>query len=368
MSFSDLFGMDPQIRSLQRALKNDNLAGCYVFVGPAGVGKTALAMAVAKAAACLNRNGGEDSCGDCSSCHVFDSGTHPEINLISPAGDTTQIWQFWDRPSKPNGILQHSLSYAPTVGAKRVYIIERADTLTESAANSILKSLEEPPPFAMFILLTPHTTRLLPTILSRSQIIRIPNSPTDDLSEFLTTKFGFSHEIAATSAAYSEGRTGAAIRMARNPEISAELEKLVDATIGLSSSSRLGSLRAAEQFRKTASSLKALLDIDAPAKDAEVPEAGGEASPKERVSKKSLAIALEVAAVICRDLLSLSLSGADAKIIHGGQKLALLATAQLRPPQEWFGATGAVLTARKRIEQNVPGGLATDWLALEISR
>src|SRR2546421_7938683 len=178
MSFTSIFGHDAAIRSLQKTLAGDQLPGTYLFVGPQGVGKTALALALAKTVACLApRTAPFDACGACDSCRRADAGTQPEIALIAPAGDQTQIWQFWDRDGKPAGILQHTLPFAPSIGRRRIYIVERADTLNEPTANSLLKALEEPPPYALFILLAPHPGRLLPTTLSRAQMVRLAPSP-----------------------------------------------------------------------------------------------------------------------------------------------------------------------------------------------
>src|SRR5438105_8123451 len=186
MPFQYLFGHEPAIRALQKALATNELAGAYLFTGPQGVGKTTLALAFAEAAACLNpRNEPFDACGECDSCRRAKQGTQPEISLIPPAGDQTQIWQFWDRDGRPPGILQHSLNFAPSIGRKRVYIIERAETLNIAAANSLLKVLEEPPPYAVFVLLAPHAARLLPTVLSRCQLIRLTPAPVSGLAEYL---------------------------------------------------------------------------------------------------------------------------------------------------------------------------------------
>src|SRR5215470_17328874 len=133
MSFASFVGNQPAVRSLQNALSEDRLPGSYLFVGPQGVGKTTLATAFAKALACLSpRSAPFDSCGECESCRRVESGSQTEIVNIAPAGDQTQIWQFWDRDGKPPGSLQRAIRYAPVMGRKRIFIIERADTLNEA--------------------------------------------------------------------------------------------------------------------------------------------------------------------------------------------------------------------------------------------
>src|SRR5579871_1332994 len=186
-TFSSLFNQEAAIGALRRALESECLPGAYLFIGPAGVGKGTLARTLAQAAACMNPvRDPFDSCGVCESCRRAEAGTQPEILTFAPAGEQTQIWQFWVREGRPgSGALSHTLAYAPTLGKRRVYLIERADTLTESAANSLLKVLEEPPPYALFILCAPHAARVLPTIVSRSQMVRLVALPAAELTAYL---------------------------------------------------------------------------------------------------------------------------------------------------------------------------------------
>src|SRR2546421_11331525 len=106
MPFTTIFGHESAVAALRRALAEEQIAGTYLFVGPQGVGKTALAMAFAEAAACLNPQLDPfEACGICNSCRLARTGQQPEILLISPPGEQTQIWQFWDRDGKPQGAL-----------------------------------------------------------------------------------------------------------------------------------------------------------------------------------------------------------------------------------------------------------------------
>ncbi len=162
-TLSSLFGQEAAIGALRKALEAEQLPGTYLFAGPAGVGKGALARAFAQAVACLTpRHAPVRRLRECESCRRMEAGTQPEIATIYPAGEQMQIWQFWDRDNKPQGILSHTLNFAPQIGKRRVYILEQAETLNESAANSLLKVLEEPPPYALFILLATHPARVLP--------------------------------------------------------------------------------------------------------------------------------------------------------------------------------------------------------------
>jgi DNA polymerase-3 subunit delta' len=379
MTLSELFGLGSPVRALRKALASDQLAGTYLFVGPPGVGKTSLALAFAQAAACLTPlKEPFDACEKCESCRRAQSGAQPEIVLISPAGDQTQIWQFWDRENRPEGILQHTLAFTPTIGRRRVYILERADTLNEAAANSLLKVLEEPPPYALFILLTPHASRLLPTILSRSQIVRLTPSPLDRLAAYLQRQCGLSPEQARTYAAYSEGRTGIALSLARNPNASAEIHRVLDFAESISESPPLRSLQISETIRKLANSLKALgQEESSPGglvrgdaarssgvkSESNTVDETTDSAPKERVTRRSLGAVLDLLTAFYRDLLTLRLSGADAAIVHEDRRERLLSIARGYPAERWIVSLEMLLQARRMIDQNISIPLLTDWLA-----
>lgn len=381
--FSGLFGVDQQVKSLQRALAADELAGAYLFVGPQGIGKTALANAFAAAATCLNpRRDPFDACGECESCRRVVSGTQPEIVLISPAGDQTQIWQFWDRDGRPPGILQHTLPFAPTIGRKRVYIVERADTLNEPTANSLLKVLEEPPPYALFVLLSPHASRMLPTILSRSQVVRLLPAPVDDLALWLQKTNGVETDNARTFAAYAEGRAGTALRMASSPGVEAEIGSGVALAASLATYQPIRALRLGEQMRQLAAGLKAVVETELGVGDGgkgrrdDKAKSGGAdrpplddsagSAPKERVGRRPLGIVLDLLAVIYRDLLALCLAGEAAPIVHTAYRAELVEAARRRTPEAWMGCIDAILIARRRADQNASIPLLTDSLSVTL--
>jgi DNA polymerase-3 subunit delta' len=380
MKLSELFGLESPVRALRRALGSGQLAGTYLFVGPPHIGKTTLALAFAQAAACLTPvQDPVDACGQCESCRRVRTGSQPEIVLISPAGDQTQIWQFWDRENRPDGILQHTLAFTPTIGRRRVYILERADTLNEAAANSLLKVLEEPPPYALFILLAPHASRLMPTILSRAQIVRLTPVPIPELASYLQIQCGLSPEQARIYAAYSEGRTGAALSLARNPNASVDIQHVLDCAESISDSTPLRSMQISETIRKLANSLKALGHEEATGNGAERGDAehsGGvksdsnasveetaDSAPKERVSRRSLGAVLDLLMAFYRDLLSLSLSGQDAQIVHEDRRQRLSSIARAYPVERWIVSLEMLMKARRMIDQNVSIPLLTDWLA-----
>lgn len=368
-TLSTIFGQEAAVRALRRALESDCLPGTYLFVGATGVGKSALAAAFGQAAACLTpRTDPFDACGECESCRRAEAGTQPEIVTVRPAGEQIQIGQFWDRDNRHSGILSRTLSYAPLVGKKRIYIIEQADRLNESAANSLLKVLEEPPPYALFVLLAPHAARVLPTIASRSQMIRVNAATRQELATYLQERHGVEPERGAMLAAYAEGRIGQAVQLARSPHAVEEIAKVLDFAEGLPQAPRVRALRLAEQMRKLSGQIKALLGEE-PA--AGVETAGGEedeAAPagKEKTGRRQLASIFDLLVVFYRDLLTLRVGGSPEAVINTDRLRRLTQLAQAGEPERWMDCLNALLLARRRLDANANIALVTEVLAMKL--
>ncbi len=162
LSFSSLLGQEQAKLVLERALTSDRLAHAYLFRGPDGVGKKLAASLTAARLNCVRPASG-GACGTCPSCRKWLSGNHPDIVVVSPENGTIKI----DRIRE----LCRSLSYPPYESELRIVIIEDVQTMTQEAANSLLKTLEEPPEKNLLILTAESSRELLPTIISRCQVI-----------------------------------------------------------------------------------------------------------------------------------------------------------------------------------------------------
>ncbi len=161
MGFQQISGQDRAKALLQNALVSRKIAHAYLFAGPVGSGRREMADAFAQALFC--ERGGKDACGECLECRKVLHGNHPDIHVISPDGATVKIEQI--------RALQRELSYRSVGSGYKVYIIEGAETMTVQAGNSLLKFLEEPPSPVVAILLAPSGQAVLPTILSRTQLV-----------------------------------------------------------------------------------------------------------------------------------------------------------------------------------------------------
>jgi len=360
MRFADIIGHQQVIAALQRLLAHGEDTGTFLIVGEDGIGKGALAEAFAMAAACLNPlRDPFDACGQCGSCTRVQKNAQPEIVTISPAGELTQIWQFWDREGKPPGVLQHALGFAPTIGRRRVFIIERADTLTEAAANSLLKVLEEPPPYVLFVLLAPHASRMLPTIISRARMLRLSPVPVQELAERLQAVAHVPAEQARAIAISSGGRPGLALSLVRTEGIATEMDRILNWAEAIPTAPALAA-------PKIADALKGFAAGGRPSAADAGPGAAEDGAAADRLGRGRAAAVVDLATILYRDLLVASLNrGAEALAFHHRSD-RVLALAHSAPPRLWASCVEALLKARRRLDQNVSVRIVLEALAAEL--
>lgn len=244
MKLSGIHGQDDAIRALRASIRRNEIAHAYLFAGPANSGKTTAALAFAASLTCTNRDPEGDACGVCASCRRARAGTHPDIRVISPEGDQTKIGQMQE--------MIKSLNYAPIAAGYSVVIIEQADTLNPHSENAILKILEEPPPYAVLILLSRNPVSLLPTIRSRCRIIRFVRSKTSDIEDMLKQRYGLSTEEARVIAECSQGAIGLAVRMAEDSTILEQRRSVMEIMRRLPTCPSVYVFKAAEMVRKIA--------------------------------------------------------------------------------------------------------------------
>lgn len=206
MSFKDILGHERPIRLLQRAIAREKVDHSFLFSGNEGIGKKRVALQFAKALNCLEEEGKRgDACDRCRSCKKIDLGLHPDIMLIEPEGQTLRIEQVRE--------MQRNLVYRPYEGKRRVCILTAADRMAPNMSNALLKTLEEPPPRTVIILLANNLRVMLPTILSRCQSIHFNSLPIGRVSEWLVKERGVEEKEAHLLAALSEGSPGKALEI-----------------------------------------------------------------------------------------------------------------------------------------------------------
>lgn len=190
-NFSTVVGQSHITTTLKNAINNNQLAHAFLFCGPRGVGKTTCARILAKTINCENRTKEGEACNTCQSCVSFDAGTSMNIHELDAASNNSVD----DIRS-----LVEQVRFAPQAGKYKVYIVDEVHMLSSSAFNAFLKTLEEPPPYAIFILATTEKHKIIPTILSRCQIFdfkRITNNDTIEHLQEICEKEGIKADKAA---------------------------------------------------------------------------------------------------------------------------------------------------------------------------
>ena len=175
MAFKDVVGNSGVKKILHRILKQKKLPNSLLFAGPSGIGKKQTALVVAKALNCLKKS--SDACEECVHCRAINHGNFPDVMVISPAKDILKIDQM--------RFLKDTAYLKPMAGQKRVFVVIDAEKMNDQASNSLLKILEEPPPFSHIILVTPNPYMIIPTIKSRCQIFQFSPISKEEINKVL---------------------------------------------------------------------------------------------------------------------------------------------------------------------------------------
>ena len=226
-------GHDKAVRALTRALDNDGIAHAYLLAGPPQVGKMTLAMDIARAVNCVadeqpNMFGETEPkpCNTCGPCDRIARGLHTDVRVVGLGQDSrgrTQTLISIDQVREA----QREASLRPSEGKYRVFVIDRAEYLSQGAATALLKTLEEPPDQVIFILAATDSDRMLPTISSRCQTYKLRPVRQSVIADHLRSEHGAEEETANEIARLSEGRVGWAIGAAVDPSVLEAIEEKV---------------------------------------------------------------------------------------------------------------------------------------------
>jgi DNA polymerase III subunit delta' len=341
MPFRDIVGHRRALSLLARSIARGSLPPSLIFSGPDGVGKRLAALATAQALNCLSpaNQAGDglevDGCGTCAACRRISRGVHPDVRTVVP-GDSGAI-----KIEQVRDVIDQA-TYRPFEGRRRVVVIDEADALTEDAQSALLKTLEEPAPASVFVLVTSRPHVLLATVRSRCSQVRFGGIDVTDLAGMLVRAHGY-EELEARAVA-----------------------SLADGSIGRALAARASDLKEAR-----AAAGRLLREI-APRPDARVRVNSGMellASAKRdtpALQRERVAIRLQALASLLRDLGILA-TGADTR---------LLANLDLRPGLDDLAGTfdseralrafTAVDRAEAALERNVSPKVVADWLALQL--
>ncbi|MFC4303324.1 DNA polymerase III subunit delta' [Cohnella boryungensis] len=322
MGFQNIAGQDRAKALLRNALKANRIAHAYLFAGPPGSGRMEMAGAFAQAIFC--ERDGTDACGECLECRKVLHGNHPDLHVIEPDGASVKIEQI--------RLLQRELSYRSAGAGYKVYIIQGAETMTTQASNSLLKFLEEPPSPVVAILLAPSAQAVLPTILSRTQLVSFVPGDRAALESILVQE-GKSPLLARAAVNLSSGL--------------ASSRKLVDENWFADIRNVVIQLGRENPSRFTASLLHA----------------------QQQVFKTDLSehveILLQLLALWYRDMIY-AMTGRQSHMVFPDQSEWIAKTAWSRPISSWVTVMESALTAARRIKAHVAPQLALEQFLVNV--
>ena len=203
MPFSEVYGHARPLGLLAQALGRGSLPPSLLFCGPDGVGKRLAALAVAQALNCLSP-AGSDACGRCAACRRIATGRHPDV-LVEEPSETGQI------RIEPVRALITAAAYRPFEGRRRVIIIDNAEGLNDDSQDALLKSLEEPGPSSVFVLVTSKPETLRPTVRSRCARVIFGRLSADEVARALVERHHYTPDEAHAIAAIADGSLGRAL-------------------------------------------------------------------------------------------------------------------------------------------------------------
>ena len=321
MPFSAIIGHSVQLERLRSGMASGRVAHAYLFAGPEGVGKRRIALAFARALLCESGKG----CGTCGGCIKVAAATHPDLLLVNADGAAIKIEQIRS--------LQQQLVLRSFSGTRKICIIDQAERLTPEAANALLKTLEEPQPGTLLILISSQPERLLPTIRSRCQQLRFARLPRATLSAHLSAALQLDPAEATVLAALADGSLNRALGEKQDLYLK-KRPQWIQSLSALSAASTLQTFAFAEQLRAEKETLDDILDIFS---------------------------------LFYRDLLLYQTGAANAELVNQDllplieEQSARLSRARL------LKKIDAVTTARGHLARNVNSHLAMDYMLMQIT-
>ncbi len=217
-TFRSIIGHRRVTEYLRESIRTGRVSHAYILDGPEGIGKMLTARVFAAALLC--REGGEEPCGKCISCRQMEGGNQPDVAYVTHEKTVITVGDIRTQ-------LCNVVPVKPMAGPYRIFIVDEAEKMNEEAQNALLKTLEEPPSYAVIILLTANANALLPTIRSRAVTLPMLPVPEEELTEWLMAREQIPDYRARMLAIYSGGCPGVALSCARSEEFQTQRDEVV---------------------------------------------------------------------------------------------------------------------------------------------
>jgi DNA polymerase-3 subunit delta' len=372
--WDDVIGQQPTVETLQRAVAEPgSMTHAWLFTGPPGSGRSVAARAFAAALECP-----DDGCGTCRECRTARDGSHADVMVVATEGLSIQVKQARE--------LVQLAAHRPSVGRWRVVIVEDADRLTESAADALLKSLEEPTPRTVWVLCAPSLEDVIITIRSRSRHVRLRTPPVEAVADLLVRRDGIDRPMALYAARAAQSHVGLARRLARDEgarirrrDVLALASRIRSVGDAVNAAADLASIateesNASSAERDTAERSRLMEQLGAdPTARTQPPHVRSQLNALEKEQKtRATRFGRDV---IDRSLIDLLSIYRDALILHTGAPVGLVNADQSEQvqqlaatlgPEALLGAMDAIGLARERIAANVPPLLALEAMAISL--
>jgi len=210
-NFDDIIGNENIVKSLRAAISRGHIGHAYIVSGASGSGKKLLALAFAKAVLCESK--GTAACNFCTSCKTLEAGSHPDVVYVRPTKKSMGIDDIREQVLEGAAVMPYSSD-------RRVFIIQDADLMTVSAQNALLKTLEDGPKYAVFVLLAQNSDVFLPTITSRCVTYKTQPLADAVVQNYLVAQ-GIGREAAETAASHAAGSIGRGMMLAADEDFAA---------------------------------------------------------------------------------------------------------------------------------------------------
>jgi DNA polymerase-3 subunit delta' len=372
--WDDVIGQEPTVETLQRAVAHPgSMTHAWLFTGPPGSGRSVAARAFAAALECP-----DGGCGTCRECRTARDGSHADVMVVATEGLSIKVDQARE--------LVQLAAHRPSVGSWRVVIVEDADRLTESAADALLKSLEEPTPRTVWVLCAPSLEDVIITIRSRSRHVRLRTPPVESVADLLVRRDGIDRPMALYAARAAQSHVGLARRLAkdegariRRRDVLALASRIRSVGDAVNAAADLATIATEESTassaeRDSAERARLMEQLGAdPSARTQPPHVRSQLNALEKEQKtRATRFGRDV---IDRSLIDLLSIYRDALMLHTGAPVGLVNADQSEQvqhlaatlgPEALLGVMDAIGLARERIAANVPPLLALEAMAISL--